>query len=123
MHATVEQIAFMSPAGEAFVPSRGRPIDMVHLAKQSCGDKSLETEILHLFRQQLALCVDQIMATSGRERKIVAHTIKGSARAVGAFGLARVAAHIEETPHDAALVNELGLEIARVRDFIAGLSR
>jgi HPt (histidine-containing phosphotransfer) domain-containing protein len=123
MLATAEQIAFASPAGEVFTPSRARPVDMVHLAKQSCGDKALETEILALFRQQLALGVDQLRNTSGRERKIIAHTIKGSAKAVGAFGLARAAARVEEETGNAALLAALEDEVARVKDFIAGLDR
>ncbi|MCU0830776.1 MAG: Hpt domain-containing protein [Rhizobiaceae bacterium] len=123
MQATAEQIAFVSPAGERLTPSRERPVDMVHLARQSFGDKALETEILSLFRQQLALTSGQLKATSGLERKRVAHTIKGSAKAVGAFALARIAARIEDAPLDDGLLGAVDAEIARIRDFIAGLAR
>ncbi|NJR14195.1 MAG: Hpt domain-containing protein [Phyllobacteriaceae bacterium] len=123
MAVTAEQIAFANPSGEMMLPSRGRPVDLVHLARQSSGDKGLETEILNLFRQQLGLCMDQLRQTTGRERKILAHTIKGSAKAVGAFGLARVASQIEEAPQDDALVAMLGEEVVRIRDFISGLNR
>jgi HPt (histidine-containing phosphotransfer) domain-containing protein len=118
-----EAVAFSSPSGEALAPSRERPIDLVHLARQSCGDRNLETEILMLFRQQLALCIGQLRATSGRERKLVAHTIKGSARAVGAFALSRIAHRIEDAPLDASLVDAAEAEVIRIRDFIAALNR
>jgi HPt (histidine-containing phosphotransfer) domain-containing protein len=123
MFATAEQIAFASPAGEVLTPSRARPVDMVHLAKQSSGDKALETEILALFRQQLTLGVDQLRRTSGRERRIIAHTIKGSAKAVGAFGLARAAARLEEDTASVVMLAAVEDEVARVKDFIAALSR
>jgi HPt (histidine-containing phosphotransfer) domain-containing protein len=123
MQATAEQIAFSNPSGQTMTPSRARPVDLVHLARQSSGDKGLETEILNLFRQQLGLCMDQLRQTTGRERKLLAHTIKGSAKAVGAFGLARFAAQIEEAPHDDALIAVLGEEVVRIRDFISGLTR
>jgi HPt (histidine-containing phosphotransfer) domain-containing protein len=123
MHATAEQIAFVSPSGEGLSPSRARPIDLVHLGRQSFGDKALETEILALFRQQLSLTIGQLKATSGRERKRVAHTIKGSAKAVGAFGLARLALRIEDMPLDDSLISAAEEEVARIRDFIACLAR
>ena len=105
------------------VPSTIRPLDLVHLARQTGGDRALENEILQLFRQQIALCAGQLKMTSGRERKLIAHTIKGSARAVGAFGLSRIAAQIEDAPADAKLIAAIETEVARIRDFIAGLNR
>ncbi|MGL4406118.1 MAG: Hpt domain-containing protein, partial [Notoacmeibacter sp.] len=104
-------------------PSTARPLDLVHLARQTGGDRALENEILQLFRQQIGLCANQLRMTSGRERKLIAHTIKGSARAVGAFGLSRIVAQIEDRPSDNGLIAVVEAEVARIRDFIAGLNR
>jgi HPt (histidine-containing phosphotransfer) domain-containing protein len=119
----LNRVAFDGPHAAFGVPSSNRPLDLVHLARQTGGDRVLETEILQLFRQQIGLCAGQLRMTSGRERKLIAHTVKGSARAVGAFGLSRIAAQIEEAPSDAKLISAVEAEVARIRDFIAGLNR
>ena len=121
--AQFDRVAFDGPHELATVPSTNRPLDLVHLARQTGGDRALENEILQLFRQQIGLCASQLRMTAGRERKLIAHTIKGSARAVGAFGLSRIAAQIEDAPSDAKLVAAVEAEVARIRDFIAGLTR
>jgi HPt (histidine-containing phosphotransfer) domain-containing protein len=121
--AQFDRVAFNGPNDPLGVPSANRPLDLVHLARQTGGDRALENEILQLFRQQIGLCGNQLRMTSGRERKLIAHTVKGSARAVGAFGLARLAAQIEEAPSDTKLVAAIDAEIARICDFIAGLNR
>lgn len=122
-HQQFDRVAFDGPVESHQVPSTNRPLDLVHLARQTGGDRVLENEILQLFRQQIALCVGQLKMTSGRERKLIAHTMKGSARAVGAFGLSRIAAQIEDTTSDIRLITAIEAEIARVSDFIAGLNR
>jgi HPt (histidine-containing phosphotransfer) domain-containing protein len=118
-----DRVAFDGPVEIPSVPSTIRPLDLVHLARQTGGDRILENEILQLFRQQIGLCASQLKMTSGRERKLIAHTIKGSARAVGAFGLSRIATQIEGAPSDARLITAVEAEVARIRDFIAGLNR
>jgi HPt (histidine-containing phosphotransfer) domain-containing protein len=117
------RVAFDGPTETQAVPSTIRPLDLVHLARQTGGDRALESEILQLFRQQIGLCAGQLRMTSGRERKLIAHTIKGSARAVGAFGLSRIAEQIEDAPSDPKLITAVETEVARIRDFIAGLNR
>ena len=37
-------------------PSKVRPIDLVHLAKQTMGDKTLEIEVLQMFARQARAC-------------------------------------------------------------------
>lgn len=75
-------------------PAACRPIDLVHLAKQTFGERDLEAELLRLFDRQSA----QILArlgdagmSDGRWRADLAHTLKGSAKAVGAFDVAAAA--------------------------------
>jgi len=78
-----------------------RPIDLVHLAKQTLGDRSLEQEVLRLFLTQMGVYMERVEnATSHKERFAAAHTIKGSARNIGAWDVADVAAHLESAAED-----------------------
>ena len=64
------------------------PIDLVHLARQCLGDRALETELLGLFARQAQAIVDSLSQSPPRigikARADLAHTLKGSALAVGA---------------------------------------
>ena len=73
-----------------------RPVDLVHLARQSLGDRSLELEILGLFASQSELYMSRLAnAKTAEERKMAAHTILGSARGIGAWDVAKEAQAIE----------------------------
>jgi len=70
-----------------------RPIDLVHLSKFTMGQRDVEAEILGLFRQQLAASLDRLadaadLAGDDAAWREAAHTLKGSARGVGAWALA-----------------------------------
>ncbi len=89
----------MAPAGPP--PAGGRPIDFVHLARQSLGDRDLEAELLRLFERQAAriageLSMPDLSRGARGERLDLAHTLKGSARAVGAVVVAQACADYEE---------------------------
>ncbi|MEM9358730.1 MAG: Hpt domain-containing protein [Pseudomonadota bacterium] len=72
------------------------PINRQHLAKYTLGDPELEREILQLFVDQLPRLLKQLSeATTDREWYIAAHSLKGSARAVGAERLGELAAAAE----------------------------
>ena len=86
-------------------------------------DPALAREVLAMFSRQLGTIHDTIGAADGRERARLAHALKGSARAVGAFALADCAARIEDMPDDPALVSRLIALIAAARDFIAAIHR
>ena len=76
----------------------GRPIDLVHLAKQTFGERDLESELLRLFDRQSAQILAHLAGhdmIAGRVKADIAHTLKGSARAVGAFGVASAAEEYE----------------------------
>lgn len=77
-----------------------RPIDLVHLSRQSLGDRALEIELLTLFERQAEQIADRLAASSSgsdrRWRHDLAHTLKGSARAVGAMAVANAAQLYEE---------------------------
>lgn len=66
-----------------------RPIDLVHLARYTTGNKALEREILDLFVGQSRVILDRLTAAaSDKEWADQAHGLLGSARAVGAQCLA-----------------------------------
>ena len=104
-------------------PSFHRPIDLVHLAAQTMGDRALESEILCMFGKQMSQARVSIAKANADERKRLAHTIKGTARSVGAFPIADVAERIEKATLNSGLINDLGDEIAHVLDFVAALTR
>ena len=64
------------------------PIDLVHLSRQTFGDHDLERELLGLFDAQAAQFAKRLRSPAAQGdadwRIALAHTIKGSARAVGA---------------------------------------
>lgn len=87
--------------GDHAAASFERPIDLVHLARQTLGDRSLEREVLNLFVVQARSVLAQMqMAVPGRSRLELAHTLKGSARSVGAWQVASEAEACEGL-HDA----------------------
>ncbi len=73
-----------------------RPIDLVHLARQTLGDRSLEQEILALYCKQSQTLLARIEEGGcSRQRADFAHTLVGSSRAVGAWQVASAAENIE----------------------------
>jgi HPt (histidine-containing phosphotransfer) domain-containing protein len=70
-------------------------IDLVHLSAQSLGDRNLELELLQLFdrqSEQILLRLEAGLALGERRWvRDLCHTLKGSARAVGAFHVADAA--------------------------------
>jgi HPt (histidine-containing phosphotransfer) domain-containing protein len=116
-------MAFERPGGESCGQRTSRPIDLAHLSRQTMGDRALEQEVLALFVQQAILVKEQIAGAVVAERLRLAHSLKGSARGVGAFAIADCAAEIEARPGDRATVARLARLIDDLRDFVASISR
>ena len=116
-------IAFSMPGGDVSGPRRSRPVDLAHLARQTMGDRSLEQEVLALFVQQALSVREKIVDADIKDRLLLAHGLKGSARGVGAFAIADCATEIEHRPEDNQTLRRLGTLIDEVRDFIAAISR
>jgi HPt (histidine-containing phosphotransfer) domain-containing protein len=72
-----------------------RPIDLVHLARTTMGDRSLEREVLQLFDRQADLLIARMRAAPPAGIAPLAHTLKGSARGIGAWRVARAAEMLE----------------------------
>lgn len=119
-HATM---AFSRPGGEIARLAGRRPLDLDHLSRQTMGDRALEREVLAMFARQLDAIGDAIAKADAVERARLAHSLKGSARGVGAFALADCATRIEDMPDDRALVARLIELIGETRDFVAAIDR
>ncbi|MCX8279376.1 Hpt domain-containing protein [Phyllobacterium sp. 0TCS1.6C] len=116
-------MAFASPGGERSQPTRNRPIDLVHLTRETFGNRALETEILNLFSRQTCGIVDRLLQANAQERVRLARSLKGSAEAIGAFGVAELAEAVENAPADAKNVKALRPAIDAARDYIAAITR
>ncbi len=89
------QMTLKADIGKALCDG-GKPVDLVHLSGQTMGDRGLEAEVLRIFLSQAPVWVDALLRAGGHSaRKEAAHTLKGSARAIGAFRLAELAAQAE----------------------------
>jgi HPt (histidine-containing phosphotransfer) domain-containing protein len=101
------------------------PVDLVHLARQTFGSAELEREVLRLFVQQGGGLVARIAAAaSASERGEYAHRLKGSARAIGAMRVGRIAEALEAATtgsETAALSEDLGEAVSEVERFVADL--
>jgi HPt (histidine-containing phosphotransfer) domain-containing protein len=113
------------PYSDANVES---PIDLVHLSRQTFGDHDLERELLGLFDAQAAQIAKRLHAPAALGdadwRIGLAHTVKGSARAIGAFEVGQAAEAYEQAlrNEDASATEKsgtLGAAIARTRGAIA----
>jgi HPt (histidine-containing phosphotransfer) domain-containing protein len=92
LHAPVEVTTFRPTRSE---PCRG-PIDHAHLARYTFGNAALEREVLGLFAEQAPTTLAWLKsATTSRTWRDAAHTLKGSARAVGACEVAAAAEAVE----------------------------
>jgi len=117
-------IAFEAPeTGQQPRPSGGRPIDLVHLARQTGGDKALESDVLALFARQARLAVAQLGELDARARTDLAHKMGGAAKGVGAFEVARCASVLETQPRSPVAVTAFTKAVVDVDTFIAGLMR
>ncbi len=72
-----------------------RPIDLVHLARMTLGDRALEREVLALFERQATLLIARMRQATPEGVATLAHTLKGSARGIGAWRVARAAETLE----------------------------
>jgi HPt (histidine-containing phosphotransfer) domain-containing protein len=110
------------------------PIDFEHLKRMTLGDAGLEHEVLAMFAAQSAKLIGTLASLPknagkdrGKDAPTLAHTLKGSARAIGAFGVADAAARLEavlaasnDPSHELA---ELGEAVALARAAIEAVLR
>ena len=118
------KIAFEAPDNAGgMCPSNGRPIDLVHLARQTMGDKVLELEVLQMFARQARASMKELAACEGDARAAVAHRLKGSAQSVGATAVSKAAEALEACPGDAAALAATAAAVVEAENFILKLCR
>lgn len=73
-----------------------QPVDHDHLARYTFGNKALEFEVLSLFAEHVPAYLASLRdARTDKEWRDAAHTLKGSARTVGAMFVAELAERAE----------------------------
>ena len=109
-------------------PGVGRPVDLVHLSRFTLGDEKLEREILQLFCVQTGIYLDRLeRARDAAGWHQAAHTIKGSARGIGAWAVASAAQCAEEFANPPAgkgakaVLTELKAAVETAMSFIDAL--
>ncbi|HEY0569139.1 MAG TPA: Hpt domain-containing protein [Xanthobacteraceae bacterium] len=120
-HGALELIAAPSIApGE-------QAIDLGHLSKMTFGERNLEREVLRLFDQQATMLTSRMREAAPAVIAASAHTLKGSARGIGAWGVARAAEAVERAACNEArlkhAVDSLGASVSETRAMIADLLR
>ena len=94
------------------VPDDG-PIDIEHLQRMTLGDASLEREVLAMFSAQAVSLIGSLAALPA-DTGALAHTLKGSARAIGAFAVADAASDLEAALQQGGNASQVltGLKVA-----------
>jgi HPt (histidine-containing phosphotransfer) domain-containing protein len=100
-----------------------RPIDLVHLARMTLGERSLEREVLSLFDRQSTLLLARMRSAAPAGILTLAHTLKGSARGIGAWRVARAAEALEvaDAANGGAALDALDAATNEARALIAEL--
>ena len=70
-------------------------LDRDHLGRATLGQRDLEREVLTLFLTQVARVMNMLEGL-GADSATLAHTLKGAALGIGAFGVADAARRFEE---------------------------
>lgn len=72
-------------------------LDTEFLAKYTLGNTGLEREVLHMFIDQSALYLERLKSPeTTKDWAEAAHSLKGSARGIGAFKVGMRAAQLEK---------------------------
>ena len=100
-------------------------IDLDHLRRMTLGERSLEREVLALFDRQSGMLFARIEQADPAAIGAAAHTLKGSARGIGAWTVAHAAEALEQSgpAQRPALIRALGSAIAEARMAVAELLR
>jgi hypothetical protein len=87
--SAAERIAAPSP-----VPA-DPVVDVTHLGQMTLGEQSLQREVLALFDRQAELLLPRMTNAAPPAVGLLAHTLKGSARGIGAWQVAAAAEAVE----------------------------
>ncbi|MEL6372778.1 MAG: Hpt domain-containing protein [Pseudomonadota bacterium] len=116
-------------ASNAAPHAKNPPIDHAHLERYTLGNRALELEVLRLFIEQAPCYLSRLREADGAQSwRYAAHTLKGSARAVGAVEVAHYAQEAEvafdrlSASAQRLLLDELDCAIARASNHIESLA-
>src|SRR5262245_20849071 len=116
--------SYGASAARAAATADEQAIDLTHLFCMTLGDHALEREVLALFDRQIEMLIARMGEVEPSCAAALAHTLKGSARGVGAWPMARAAAAVEAAqPADlaqavAALAAAAGETRAAIADIL-----
>ncbi len=108
------------------LPSADRAVDLDHLKRITSGEAGLQHEVLQLFLSQTGRLVEALDQPRV-DAAALAHTLSGSARAIGAFRLAERAAALEQAIRQgrdgAPELAQLRVAVAEARGAVEALLR
>jgi HPt (histidine-containing phosphotransfer) domain-containing protein len=94
--ANMELAADATAATDAPMPAPVESaIDFEHLARMTLGEPGLEAEVLTLFDRQAEMLLERMRDAPPKAVAAFAHTLKGSARGIGAWRVAAAADAVE----------------------------
>jgi HPt (histidine-containing phosphotransfer) domain-containing protein len=99
---------------DAAPPAPVEAIDLEHLARMTLGERGLEAEVLTLFEQQAVVLLARMRDSAPAAVAAFAHTLKGSARGIGAWRVAHAAAGVE--------MNAIGADVGEIAAAVARLA-
>ena len=115
--APSEQLTGEQPPSEQ--PMAEQAVDRVHLARMTLGDARLQAEVLALFDRQAGMLLARMRQASPAAVGAFAHTLKGSARGIGAWGVAAAAELVERSATSPGTIDDaldrLAKAVAQVR--------
>lgn len=100
------EVGLIDPVVAPPLSPADRPIDLEHLSRMTLGERELEREVLRLFDRQADMLMVKMQEAAPAAIAAYAHTLKGSARGIGAWSVAR-AAHAVETAAQASDIASL----------------
>lgn len=128
--AACSSVSAMQPESgrpDASDPAPAPPIDLDYLRRYTFGDETLEREVLELFSAHAPALLAEIRSARNEvSRRNAAHSLKGSALAIGAWDVARRAEQLEAcvARHGEAdgILEQLEIAVGKARRFIAAWS-
>lgn len=111
------------PLPQASGPTDPGILDLEHLRRYTLLDQGLERELLTLFREQATLQFDTAMsAADAAVFKLALHTLKGTARSIGATAVAKASEAVEHLKSDHIAVRS-AIEMADLKRAIDAADR
>jgi len=100
-----------------------QPIDLDHLSRMTLGDRSLEREVLALFNRQADMLLARMREGNAAMVAASAHTLKGSARGIGAWCVARAAEAVEKggASERVTLIGSLAVAVEQAKVSISAM--